>query len=537
MASSPLDVIKQYLVSLGFEVDKASYDNATKAIDSAGESLAKLAGTAVKGFGEATAVVSSFVVTAVVGMAKLLSDLGNAQIRYEMLARQMWTTQQNAEALDTTLKAMGTTLDQLYLSPTLMQQFQELHSQAFQMMPPAEFQRQMAFIQSITFEFKRLKLEGTYALQWIGYYFIKYMSGPIVNIKTTLSEINNIIIKTMPYWTKVVAEVMSWFAQFGVTAVEAIKDIAKVFNDVGHMIPNNIKLIGLAILALAALASTGPIGWITAAIIALGLAVNDFFTYIHGGQSEFGPFWQKLISLYNYLKDTGAIDAFKNGFQTAMKDISGFINGGIQGVKDFYQALQQNGTIDSLGKTFQNVFDVILSLSKDLTHWFNNMFQAINQSGVIKSIGNDVMGLLKAVGNVLEAFTGWLAWIFKLKGTNSIFKAIGGWITDFVLATLQTVDDLLKQITSGLNSVADLFKGDWGGAWNNFKDIFTKDVTPSKHQSYMYPSSSSHQTNNSSQTSMNVTQNIYGTSDPTATANAASSNISTVLRNQKGMIV
>jgi uncharacterized protein YwgA len=534
MANSPLDVIKSYLVSLGFSVDKSSFDSATHAVDSAGESLSKFAGKTVKQFAIAGVAVTSFFATAIAGMAKFLNDLGNAQIQYEMLARQMWTTQQNAEAFDTTLKAMGTNLQQLYLSPTLMRQFQELHSQAFEMMPPAEFQQQMQFIQSITFEFKRMKLEGTYALQWIGYYFIKYMAGPITDIQSTLSHINNIIIKTMPYWTKVVAEVMSWFGQFGVTAVEAIKGIAQEFNNIGEKIPNSIKLIGIAILGLAAIASTGPIGLITSGIIALGLAVNDFLTYIHGGQSEFGPFWQKLIDIYNKLKDTGDIDAFKNGFKTAFKDILKFIKDAENGVKDFYKALEKNGTIDNVKKTFQNDFSVIKTLTKDASNWFKSMYKTINKSGVIKDLSDDVTSLFQAVTNVTSAVSGLLDKLLGLKGTQKGIKEVGDWLTNEILNALLTIDTLLKQLVSGLNGLADLFKGNWGDAWKNFKDIFTKDTAPMSKASYIYPQSNK-QTNNSSSYDIKVNNNIYG-SDPKATASAANNNLTTVLRNTKGVI-
>lgn len=535
MANSPLSIIKSYLVSLGFQVDKSSYDSATHAIDSVSKGLSSFAGDTVKQFGLATVAVTSFVATSVAGIAKFVSGLGNAQIQYEMLAHQMWTTQQNAEAFSTTLKAMGRSLNDLYLSPTLMQQFMSLNKQAFEMMPPAEYQQQMQFIQNISFQFTRMKLEGTYALQWIGYYFIKYMSGPINNIYQTLSHVNDIIIKTMPYWTKVVAEVMSWFAQFGITTVQAIKDIARIFNDIGQSIPNNIKLIGLAILGLAAIASTGPIGWITSAIIALGLAVNDFYTYIHGGQSEFGQFWQKLIDIYNILKDSGAIDAFKNGFKIAFKDISSFINDAIKGIENFYQTLDKNGTAANFKKTLQNEFEIIHTLTKDAADWFKSMYDAINKSGVLKDLSKDTAGLVNAISNVTQAITGLINSILGLKGTQSVIKAVGDWFTSYILHTLQGIDLLIKSLTSELNAMADLFTGKWGDAWKNFKGIFTN-LMPS-NQSYIYPNSSSNNTNNSSNVKVSVNQNIYGSSDPTATGNAATNNLTTIMRNTKGVIV
>jgi gas vesicle protein len=537
MAESPLSIIKSYLVSLGFSVDKSSYDTATKAIDSAGESLAKLAGGAVKQFGLATAAVTSFVTTAIVGMAKFLNDLGNAQIQYEMLARQMWTTQQNAEAFSTTLKAMGRSLNDLYLSPTLMAQFQQLNKQAFEMMPPAEYQEQMKFIQGISFQFTRMKLEGTYALQWIGYYFVKYMSGPLNSIYNTLTHLNDIIIKTMPYWTKVVAEVLSWFAQFGVTTVEAIKDVAQAFNDIGQSIPNNIKLVGLALLGLLLIMNQGPLGWIIDGFVALGLALNDFFTYIHGGQSEFGQFWQKLIDLYNYLKDSGAIDSFKNGFKTAMKDISNWINDTIKDIKSFWKALKDNGTINDLKESGKNIAEIFQKLSEDISGSLDSLGEEINKSKVLTNLGKSFEDLMQSVANVTQAVTDLINKILGLKGTKAGIKQVGDWINNFILNGLDAVLFMIKEIASGLNGLADLLQGKWGDALKNFKDMFGKDATtnvPNYLPSNKYSKQSS---TNTSHVTVNTTQNIYGSSDPHATASAAASNLTTVLRNTKGVIV
>ncbi|WP_206923154.1 hypothetical protein, partial [Alicyclobacillus suci] len=70
--------------------------------------------------------------------AKFLGGLGDQEIQMEMLSRQLWTTQQQAQAFNATLKAMGTNLQSLYLSPTLMQQYNELHSVALEMQTPGD---------------------------------------------------------------------------------------------------------------------------------------------------------------------------------------------------------------------------------------------------------------------------------------------------------------------------------------------------------------------------------------------------------------
>ncbi|WP_206923128.1 hypothetical protein, partial [Alicyclobacillus suci] len=90
----------------------------------------------------------------------------------------------------------------LYLSPTLMQQYNELHSVALEMQTPGDYTQQIKQIQDIQLQLKQMRLEAYYALQWIGYYFIKYMQGPISNVQNVLQSINDVIVKNMPTWTK-----------------------------------------------------------------------------------------------------------------------------------------------------------------------------------------------------------------------------------------------------------------------------------------------------------------------------------------------
>lgn len=534
--SSPLEVIKSYLVSLGFSVDKNSYDTATRTIESAGESLSKFAGDTVKNFGVAGATVTSFLATAAVGIGKFLSGLGEAQIQYEMLARQMWTTQENAEAFNTTLKAMGVSLQELYLSPTLMKQYQELHAEAFQMMPPSDFQKQISLVQSITFEFKRMKLEATYSLQWIGYYFIKYMHGPLTSIHQLLQKLNDSMIKGMPTWTKVIAQVMVWVTQLFGTVVQTFQYAWKAITDLFNMIPKKVKEVGAVFLALGVLIKSGPVG----IIIGLLLLLNDFYTYLKGGHSEFAPLWAGIMGFYDRLKDSSAFKAFKKGFKDAMDVISNAIPRAKQAISDFWKTLNQNGTINNIEKTFSNGFGIISKIFQDLNSYAQMLFRTLSQSGVFQSLGSDIMQLIKSVSDLFSAITGLINNILGLKSTNSVFKTIGQVITDTILVALKLVDTSLKEIITLVNTITDIFQGKWSQVWKNIKSMLTGSnlASSTSNQSYIYPSgNTNHSTNNNQQLQVNQTNNIYG-SNPTSTAKAATSNLQDLIyRNIQGVIL
>lgn len=565
-----LETIKSYLVSLGFAVDQSSYNEATKSIDKAGDHVAKFAGGAVKNLAMAGAAVTSFAAAAVVGIAKFLDGLGQASIKNEMLARQMWITEQNAMAFNSTLKAMGVSLQDLYLSPTLMSQFQQLRKEANNLQAPAEYKNEIQLIQSISFEFKRMKLEATYALQWIGYYFIKYMSGPILQIKLTLSEINDVIVKKMPSWTKVVAQVMSWFAQFGITTVRAIKDVGRVFDDLGSGIPKNIKLIGGALAALGLIIETGPLGILIAIFTVAILLLNDFYTYLDGGESAFGPFWKKLMSMTSGISDT--IDNVK-------KSIAGFLDD-----------LGKNGTLDNLQKNFTNTFDIIKTVIDGAKTWVQDLFSELSKQGVLADLKQSFEDILSAVTNLDATVSGLIDKLLGLDGTKTTLTDIGKLLNDVIITALKTISGLMEGIAGYVNVFSGILngntldqakkagdsaskrlaaqpsenKGYWHDLWQTTKEMFTDNpftggtnfrdkitravgnysnlfsggsnagYTPSV-PSYLFPFSNK-PNNNSNKINLTQTNNIYG-SDPKSTADAAQNNMESMyMRNMKGLI-
>lgn len=505
-----LETIKSYLVSLGFSVDQKSYGEATKAIDNAGAGVAKFAGTAVRNFAIAGAAVTSFVAAASIGIAKFIGDLAQSDLANEKLARQMWISKDAAASYNNSLKAMGVSLQDLYLSPELMRNFQTLQQQVSQMRPPPEFSDMMKQIRSIQFEFTRMKLEATYALQWIGYYFVKYMSGPIKDIKLTLSDINGIIIKTMPKWTKVVAQVMSWFARMGITTVRAVKDIIRIFDDVGSAIPKNIKLVGAAITALGVIVSTGPIGIIAAALIGIILLLDDFYTYMDGGEAAFGPFWKKLTDFYNKLNDNGTLDRLKSAFSGVMDAASDLL--GVLG-----KILMTITGSDSIEEALEKIGDLS----------FETLIRSLN---IIKEVLGTISQYLDDINDLLSGKG--FQFIFQKEGQqaderlkeNHDMEGKGFW---------ERMGQAVKELFSAKSTLGDRLWSRLGQlAKENPKSLVPNSTTP---PGYMYHVPNSTTTTNNDVT-LNQTNNIYG-SDPKATADAAQNNLESMyMRNMGGVI-
>ncbi|MFB0841778.1 hypothetical protein [Paenibacillus oleatilyticus] len=586
-----IETIKSYLVSLGFNVDPNSYNQATKAIGSVEQGIAKFAGSAVTKFALATTAVVSFVAASSIGIAKFIGDLARADLENEKLARQLWMSKDAAAAYNNTLKAMGVTLQDLYLSPELMRDFQQLNREAKSLRPPTEFAEQMKMVRSIQFEFARMKLEATYALQWIGYYFVKYMEGPMKQIKQTLSEINGVIVKTMPSWTKIIAQVMSWFARMGIAAFRYFKDIARIFNDLGSAIPRNLKLIGAAVAALGVIISTGPFGIITATLLTLILLLDDFYTYLDGGESQFDSFWKKLEDFYNKLKGSGVVDEFKKGWSEAFESISKGIETAGKEIAGFYEDLKKNGTIDNLEQGFRTTFNIIKEIFDGAKIWVQDLYAELSKQGVLTELKNNFEEVFGSVSRLFNGVTKLIDKLMGLDETKTTLSEIGKILQDVIIVSLQTVNDLLKVmsgytdwITSFINgeagekarkegkSAAERLaekpeinnQGFWESVWWTTKEFATEwksqDFTDKFNRAlglvaeaisgnegqngvlgppapgYIYPQNTQNNTNNNTNVSMNPTFNIYG-SDPNATAGAAQNHMESMfIRNMSGVI-
>lgn len=450
-----IETIKEYLVSLGFSVDKKSFGETTKAVDTVGKSVQNFAGGALRDFAIAGMAVSSFVASSVFGVAKLMDHLGTASIENEKFARQMWISEDSAMKLNMALKATGATLNDLYLSPTLAKQFLALKDEATQLVPPSDYKQQISVIQSIQFEFKRLKLEASYALQWIGYYLTKDLSASLGGMKLSLKDINDWIVKNMPVWTKKVADVMAAFVHLGISAVQGMKDVISVLNK----LPEGIKIAGLALTALGLIIKTGPIGIITSILTGALLLFDDFYTYAHGGKSLLGPMWQKLIDFYNVLKDTGIIDKFKNGFKEAFNGITGFIGGAWDKLKGFYDDLNKNGTVDSLKNAFANYSDYMEKITTGMRDWAKNLFSELDKQGVLTAMQKGFEDLAQSVSGLLESVTGLMDKLVGLDGTKTTLHGIGDVLTTVIIVALKTINGLMESIAGYINGISSFLNG------------------------------------------------------------------------------
>lgn len=403
-----VNVIKDYLVSLGFSVDSNSLSNAKSAMSDAEGFVKRFANSSVTQFAVATAAVGTFVAVINKAIASVTVQLAQNDLEMEKWARSMYTSKENAVVLNNAIKAMGVSMSDLYLSPELLDNFKKLQSQSVNLLPPAEYSKQMKFIRSIMFEWQRFKLIVTYAMQWVGYYLFKYISKPLQDLKLSFKGFNDLLSKTMPEWTKVIAQVLSWFVRLGIAAATAGKEIINLFQE----LPRHVIVTGSALTGLFAIMRMGPIGWLIAGLTALLLLMDDYAGYKNHKKSAFAGIWEEL-------EDDGALGDLKKNTSDILTNISQLV-------------ISLGEFMDKLAKLmgFKNFADFLEKAFLVGLRELNKLLKEANQGleGLNKIADGKVKEGSKDLGNSAKDLTkdfspgGWILKGFK----NLITGAFGG---------------------------------------------------------------------------------------------------------------
>ena len=354
-----VEKIKEYLVSLGFKTDESGAKKAQRAMDSVQKGVQNLM-AAVKALAAAGAVRQ---------IGKFFTDMARQDLEYQKLARSMWTTRQNAEAVNRSLEVMGASLQDLWLSPELAQQFTQLRKEALEMQAPAELQGQLKEVRAMLFEVGRFRLTLQYLGQWVGYFFLTYLERPLARLKKTIQTDNDNLKKNLPETAN----------KLGLAAAALFRLVLAGF-DLVHKgwetVPKDI-IAGLAAIGAAAkLLSMGPVGILIGAIVTLLALWDDYQTFLDGG-----------VSLVPWEKFEGQIDSIQEAWDRFVNDPSwGTLQDGLDvllgGVGQLFDTLGGWDTVTALFSGFLETVNWLVDSVGKLAEFLGKVFGWI--SGIVE---------------------------------------------------------------------------------------------------------------------------------------------------------
>lgn len=447
------NVIEEYLVSLGAIVNNAQFSEFNNTLNKAKSAVTKLSDSAMDtttSLGKMVtglSAVASAITAVGFATAKTIKSVADADMKYQVLAKDIWTTKENAKSLQLALDTMGAKLEDIAWIPELREQFLRLRSEMQELQTPADANNQLKYIRSIGYEWQSFMLKLKMLKEWVAYYLIKYLAGPIERVRQGLKDINENLKMNMPSWGNKIAKALTIvvnlgmnLARFGKTAIDTISRFFNMLPEGAQKVVKFISIIGLAI----------KLNPFIAGISLMILLIDDFYAYIDGRKSArtLAPVWKKLLEVWDGLQ------VYFEKCERYLQIIISLLN---------TEALP---ALTNWWSTFKQIMDNLAELFFRILEILKYMFQDFDVIGLFMLMGDSVSSLVGGVLDLVEAIVELLAKLFGLsvKGKD-VWWAFGKGIENTIRLMLRLV-----KLTGDLFSALSIAKtGDFKGA---FKQVF-----------------------------------------------------------------
>ena len=292
------NILEEYLVRIGAEVDKDAFAGAAKAINNLSGMLGKL-GSILKYGGIFVGLAK--VTEAVIDNIKAVAS---ADLEYQKLAQSMWVTKDTAKTLSVVLKTMGASQEDVAWVPELREQFFRLRQEMAELSTPADADGQLAWIREIGYDVQSLQLKLKMFKEWVVYYLIKELQPYIKEFQEFIRWLNDKFGKSLPALARKVASVLASVVRVAMSLVKALKWLFEGIYNFIDALPSKTKALVAVFAVVGAAIMAGPFGLMMMAIGTALIMLEDFFGYLEGRESSntLKPLWKWLTDENNPLR-------------------------------------------------------------------------------------------------------------------------------------------------------------------------------------------------------------------------------------------
>lgn len=292
------NILEEYLVRIGAEVDKDAFAGAAQAISKLSGMLGKL-GTILKYGGIFVGLAK--VTEAVIDNIKAVAS---ADLEYQKLAQSMWVTKDTAKTLSVVLKTMGASQEDVAWVPELREQFFRLRQEMAELSTPADADGQLAWIREIGYDVQSLQLKLKMFKEWVVYYLIKELQPYIKEFQDFIRWLNDKFGKSLPTLARKVASVLASVVRVAMSLVKALKWVFEGIYNFIDALPSKTKALVAIFAVVGAAIMAGPFGLMMMAIGTALIMLEDFFGYLEGRESSntLKPLWKWLTDENNPLR-------------------------------------------------------------------------------------------------------------------------------------------------------------------------------------------------------------------------------------------
>jgi hypothetical protein len=366
------NVLKSYLVSLGFSVNNDEFNKFNSALSNATHQVGQYTKEMSKHFIQASTEIVGALASVTTATVAMVDKVVQADIKYQNMALTMHMTVEATREMDMALKAMGTTIEAVAWNPEQRQQYFSLIAQQRQMSVGAGGETAFKDARNVRFEFVRMKLEAEYSLMWISYMLIEKLGGPLGSVKDKLKDFNDYIATNMPQITDKIANWIIMTVNLFKTIIHYSQAAIGIFEKLWESMNKGEKHLSGLGAVITAFFVMGPLMKARIVVTSLLLALDDLYAYMDGRKSsnELAPIWRELLRNMDDNK-------------TIMKQIKELFESLVSIAKDFIKTLVSSGALLEIAKMFLDIGKAVSSLGKGL--W--NVINLVNELFGIKPHG------------------------------------------------------------------------------------------------------------------------------------------------------
>lgn len=351
------NILEEYLVRIGAEVDKDAFAGAAKAINNLSGMLGKL-GSILK-YGAIFAGLAK-VTEAVIDNIKAVAS---ADLEYQKLAQSMWVTKDTAKTLSVVLKTMGASQEDVAWVPELREQFFRLRQEMAELSTPADADGQLAWIREIGYDVQSLQLKLKMFKEWVVYYLIKELQPYIKEFQEFIRWLNDKFGKNLPALARKVASVLASVVRVAMSLVKALKWLFEGIYNFIDALPSKTKALVAVFAVVGAAIMAGPFGLMMMAIGTALIMLEDFFGYLEGRESSntLKPLWKWLTDENNPLRRL--IEKLKEGIAFILEKLT-----------ELFEKVFTEERQEKLKKTVANIAKGVAEIAEGLATIVESIF-------------------------------------------------------------------------------------------------------------------------------------------------------------------
>ena len=374
------NILEEYLVRIGAEVDKDAFAGAAQAISKLSGMLGKL-GTILKYGGIFVGLAK--VTEAVIDNIKAVAS---ADLEYQKLAQSMWVTKDTAKTLSVVLKTMGASQEDVAWVPELREQFFRLRQEMAELSTPADADNQLAWIREIGYDVQSLQLKLKMFKEWVVYYLIKELQPYIKEFQDFIRWLNDKFGKNLPALARKVASVLASVVRVAMSLVKALKWLFEGIYNFIDALPSKTKALVAVFAVVGAAIMAGPFGLMMMAIGTALIMLEDFFGYLEGRESSetLKPLWKWLTDENNPLRRL--IEKLKEGITFILEKLT-----------ELFEKVFTEERQEKLKKTVANIAKGVAEIAEGLATIVESIFG--KKYPVVKKFWDF---FLTAVGKVVD---------------------------------------------------------------------------------------------------------------------------------------